>query len=231
MEVKLNTSSSIIKFETNKAYSIISLNELKKDKFLKEIYALNKDNAVYVDLNNYDNMFNSNIYLDITNNISNIEIVKLKGFLELFKLDYSIMKKNFYELSNSEKKKIILLSAFLTDKQFIIINNSTLGLDKKSKYELLRIIKHEKRNNKVIILFSHDSNFIYEATDNILELEKETILNKNYFFSKTKELEKYDVELPDIEKFRTNVFHIKKVKLPRTTNINDLIKDVYRNVQ
>ena len=176
-------------------------------------------------------MFNSTVYLDITNNLNNIEIIKLKGFLELFKLDFSILNKNFYKLSNSEKKKIILVSAFLTDKNIIVINNSIVGLDTESKLSLIRVIKHEKRNNKAIILYSLDSNFIHQVSDKILDIEDKKIYDKYNFFLRTKKIDKYNLKMPDIEIFRKVAKDKKNIKLTKTDNINDLIKDVYRNVQ
>ena len=231
MEIVTNIDNKKILFETNKCYSIVSLNEKNKDKFIKGFYKENKDKVCYVDLCNYDNMFNSNTYLDITNNLDNIEIIKLQGFLELFRLDFSILKRNFYKLSNSERKRIILISAFLSNKELLLINNSIIGLDMESKLSLIRVIKHEKRNNKAIILYSTDSNFIHQASDNILDIEDYKIFDKYNFFLKTKRVDKYNLKMPDIEQFRKSVKENKNIKLEKTDNINDLIKDVYRNVQ
>ena len=188
-------------------------------------------NCFYIDLCNYDNMFNSNCYLDITNNLKDIELIKLQGLLELFKLDFSILKKNFYKLSNSEKKKILLVTAFLSNKEILLINNSIIGLDAESKLSLIRVIKHEKRNNRVIVLYSVDSNFIHQSSDKIIDVEDYKIFDKYNFFLKTKRIEKYNIKMPDIELFRKSAKDMKNVKLDKTDNINDLIKDVYRNVQ
>ena len=231
MEVITNINNKTIEFETNKCYSIVSLNERNKDKFIKEFYSVNKDKICYIDLCNYDNMFNSNVYLDVTNNLDNIELIKLQGFLELFKLDLDILKRNFYKLSNSEKKRIILISAFLSEKEIILINNSIIGLDTESKLSLIKVIKHEKRNNKVIILYSADSNFIHQSSDKILDVEDYKIFDKYNFFLKTKRIDKYNMKMPDIEIFRKTAKERKNIKLVKTDNINDLIKDVYRNVQ
>ena len=231
MEVITNINNKTIEFETNKCYSIVSLNERNKDKFIKEFYSVNKDKICYIDLCNYDNMFNSNVYLDVTNNLDNIELIKLQGFLELFKLDLDILKRNFYKLSNSEKKRIILISAFLSEKEIILINNSIIGLDTESKLSLIKVIKHEKRNNKVIILYSTDSNFIHQSSDKILDIEDYKIFDKYNFFLKTKRIDKYNMKMPDIETFRKTAKERKNIKLVKTDNINDLIKDVYRNVQ
>ena len=231
MEVITNINNKTIEFETNKCYSIVALNERNKDKFIKDFYSVNKDKICYIDLCNYDNMFNSNVYLDVTNNLDNIELIKLQGFLELFKLDLDILKRNFYKLSNSEKKRIILISAFLSEKEIILINNSIIGLDTESKLSLIKVIKHEKRNNKVIILYSTDSNFIHQSSDKILDVEDYKIFDKYNFFLKTKRIDKYNMKMPDIEIFRKIAKERKNIKLVKTDNINDLIKDVYRNVQ
>ena len=231
MEIIIDFESDKLKLETNKVYSVIAYHEKNKEDFFKKIITSNKDKITYVNLNNYDNMFNSNIYLDITHSLKNIEIVKLQGFLDLFKLDRNIMQKNFYEISNSERKKIILISAFLSDKQLLFIDNATLGMDRESKLEFSRIIKHEKRNGKIIILFSMDSNFIYENSDKIIDIEKSDISDVNKFFSGARKLEKYFLKMPCLEQFRKKVLKIKKIRLSKTKNVNDLIKDVYRSVQ
>ena len=231
MEIIIDFENSKLKLETNKIYSVVAYQESSKDDFLKKMITLNKDKIVYIDLNNYDNMFNSNVYLDMTHGLKNIEIVKMQGFLDLFKLDRKIMKMNFYELSNSEKKKIILISAFLSEKKVLFIDNATIGLDKESKLELSRIMKHEKRNDKTMILFSKDSNFIYENSDEIIDIEKGDIIEANKFFFGVRKLGKYSLKMPDMEQFRKNVLKMKRVKLSKTKNVNDLIKDVYRSVQ
>ena len=230
MEIVVNIDGKEVKLETNNSYWLVALNEKNKDKFLREFYSSNREKICYVDLINYDSLYNSNTYLDITNGLKNIEIIKLKGLLELFKLDYSILKKNSYRLSSSEKKKIILLYAFLSNKEIVLINNSTIGLDRESQLSLIRVIKHEKRNGKVIMLYSMDSNFMYEASDKVFDIEDNRIFDKYSFFSKTKRMDKYNIEIPDIEKIRKMAKENKKVKLGKTDNINDFIKDVYRNV-
>lgn len=230
MEVVTQISNKEVKLSDKTAYWLVALNDKNKDKFIKEFYNLNKDKICYVDLTNYDNLYNSTVYLDITNGLKNIEIIKLKGLLDLFKLDLSILKKNSFKLSNSEKKKIVLISAFLSNKEIVIINNSTVGLDRESQLSLIRVIKHEKRNNKIIILYSLDSNFMYEACDKVLDIEDMKMFDKYGFFSKTKRFDKYHMELPDIEKIRKLAKLNKKIKISKVDNISDLIKDVYRNV-
>ena len=230
MEIITNFKNWKLNLEINRVYLLVAHKEKNKDSFIQKIYFLNKEKINYIDLNDYDNMFNSNIYMDITNKMKNIEIVKMQGFLDLFKLDKNILKKNFYEISNSEKKKIMLTSAFLSDKEILLIDNSTVGLDRASKLELLRIIKHEKKKNKIIILFSTDSNFIYEISDKIIEIEKNSVLDANKFFSAAGKLKQYGLEMPEIEKFKKDVFRRKKIKLSKANNVNDLIKDVYRSV-
>lgn len=231
MEIELSIGNKKIELETNNCYSIVGVNERNKNKFIKDIFSDNKDKICYVDLCNYDSMFNYNTYLDITNNVQNIELIKLQGFLDLFKLDFSVLKRNFYSLSNSEKKKIILISAFLSNKEIILINNCIIGLDNESKLSLIRVIKHEKRNQKSVILYSNDSNFIHLSSDKILDIEGYKIFDKYNFFLKSNRIKKYNIEMPEIEKFRKIVKDKKNIKLGKTDNINDLIKDVYRSVQ
>ena len=53
--------------------------------------------------------------------------------------------------------------------------------------------------------------------------------NKYEFFDKKKILSKINIDIPDIIKFKNILLKEKNIKLNNQDNINDLIKEIYRN--
>ena len=118
----------------------------------------------------------------------------------------------------------------IADKKIILLDDITSGLDHKSISVLIKFLKKEKRNNKIIIVTSQDSQFLLSVLilDNANLIKKE---NKYEFFSNQDLLNKCGLIMPEILKFREIVLKRKGIKLLYRDNVNDLIKDIYRNVK
>lgn len=199
----------------------------------KEIDTIRKD-IFYMSQNYQEQLFNVNILEDIKYGKSNFSEQKLDELLKSFNLKYEILNKNYSELSSSEIKKILIIKMIIDDKKIILLDDPVNGLDQKSVSNLIKILKKEKRNGKIIILSSQDSNFLLSVSDHILILDNGKIMkkeNKYEFFSNQTLLNKCGLIMPDILKFREILLKRKNIKLVYRDNINDLLKDVYRNVK
>lgn len=204
------------------------------------IYGIYKDyhgeilldnNVSYLTQSN-DALFNINLIEDLTYNLKKYDQKELNELLKMFELDNSILNKNYLEISNSEYKKICIISTFIKNSKIIILDEPTIGLDKKAIQSLIKIIKHTKRKNNIIIIISKDSNFLLEIIDNVIILDKTNAIvidNKYKFFKDNKLLTKTNMEVPDIIKFNNILLKEKKIKIHQQDNINDLIKEIYRN--
>lgn len=195
-----------------------------------------KNELFYLDSNYKKQLFNINIYEDIKYGIKNIDNQKLYELLKMFELDSSILNKSYLEISNSEKQKIVLISMLLSNKKIILLDNPTSSLDYKSKQTLIKLLKLEKRNDnkKIIIITSNDTNFLLSLSDRIIVLDSGKIIadgNKYNILGNEDLLKKIYIEIPNIINFKNKVSKNKNINLIHRDNLNDLIKDIYRNAR
>ena len=203
----------------------LSLVAKRKNKFRKKTAYLGSD---------YEDMFfSATVYNDIRNMAGRVSKDKLYEFLDDFELQKDILKRNYLNLSDGEKIKICLISLALKNPQVIALFNPTRFLDNKSKNALIRILKKLKHEGKIVVISSQDSDFLIEISDDVVAMENGQIISqcdKYDAFSDYNLMRKLSIDLPSIVKFRKKVLDSKKVKLENRDSINDLIKDVYRNV-
>lgn len=197
----------------------------------------NIKNELFYLSSDYENqLFNINIYEDIKYGIKNIDNEKLYELLKMFELNSNILNKSYLEISNSEKQKIVLISMLLSDKRVLLLDNPTSNLDYKSKQTLIKLLKLEKRNDnkKIIIITSNDTNFLLGISDRIIVLDSGEIIaddNKYNILGNKDLLKKIHIEMPNIINFKNKVSKNKNINLIYRDNLNDLIKDIYRNAR
>ena len=169
----------------------------------------------------------NNYRLDEKNN-------RVKDVLKIVNLNTDILNRNPLTLSNSEAKKVALASILIYNPKILILDEPTLNLDSKSINEIIILIKKLKlRYNKTIIIVSHDIEFLHKLVDKIVVLNDGSIVlsdDKYDVFKDTKILKKYGILPPKIILFETKVLNNKGIKLGYRDEINDLIKDIFRNV-
>ena len=207
-----------------------TINSSVKDKKTNSI----RKNMFYMSQNYKNQLFNLNVLEDIKYGISNFDELKLDELLKSFNLKYEVLNKNYYELSSGEIKKILMIKMIISDRKIILLDDPTSGLDKKSLSTLIKIIKKEKRNGKAIILTSYDPEFLLSVSDSIIILDNGKITkkeNKYELLNNQTLLNKCGLSMPCILKFREIVLKRKNIKLLYRDNINDLIKDIYRNAK
>lgn len=160
---------------------------------------------------------------------------RIKDALIMLGLSQDYLDLNLSDLSNGEKKKIAIASVLLFNPKVLILDDPTIGLDKKSRKNFIKIIRLLKnRYKKTIIIISNDVDFILGIVDNIYILnEKNIVINgkKIDIFKQTNILKKNKIAIPKIIKFEDLVLKRNKIKIGYRDDINDLIKDIYRNVR
>ena len=156
-----------------------------------------------------------------------LEVIKLVG------LNASILDKKIKVLSNGEKRLVALASILVYNPKIILLDEPTIGLDYKNKKKVINIIKNLKnRYEKTIIIVSHEIDLLYELCDNLIVLSDGKIIlygDPESIYNEEKIIKEYDITMPKVLLFE-NIAREKGIKLLKSKSINDLIKEVYRNV-
>ena len=138
-------------------------------------------------------------------------------------------------LSSGEMKKVAIATVLCINPDVIVMDEPSIGLDSSSKDNLVKLLRKLKnKQNKTIIIVSHDSEFIYKVSDYIFILDNGKIVyqgTKNYLFKKTDTLLKHGLEIPHFIWFSNLVKKRKNIELGYRDDINDLVKDIYRHAR
>lgn len=212
---------------------VIGKKNIDKKTKNKELMLVRK-NIFYLQQDFSSQLFNINVLEDIKYGLPNLDLNKLYELLKYFNLNGEILNKSYFELSEGEIKKILIIIMLISDNKIILLDDPTNGLDQKSVASLIKLLKKEKRNGKTIIITSQDSEFLLNVSDKIILIENGNLIemdNKYEFFGNEELINKSDLEMPNVLKFREKVLNKKNIKLVYRDNINDLIKDIYRSAK
>ena len=182
-----------------------------------------------------EQFFEVNVKKEIEYALKNFKMSKNKASnaLKLVGLDESYLNKSLNSLSNGEKRLVAIASILIYNPKIIMFDEPTIGLDYKNKKKIINLIRLLKnRYKKTIIIVSHDVDLLYELCDNIIILDNGKLIlygDPISVFKEDKLIKKYNIETPKIVTF-SSLARDKGIKLIDRKNINDLIKEVYRNV-
>ena len=153
--------------------------------------------------------------------------------LIMMELDDSYLNRNPFTLSSGEMRKVAIASVLAFNPKVIILDEPTIGLDNKSKENLIKIIKLLKnRYKKTIIVVSNDADLLLKISDHVILLDKgKIVLEGNKYDVFKQDIEKYSLKRPKIIEFEQLVLEQKGIKIGYRDDINDLMKDVYRYVK
>ena len=79
-----------------------------------------------------------------------------------------LKEKNPHSLSGGQKQRVVILSALLSKKKILFLDEPTSGLDYASMKIVAKNIKKFKAEKKLILIISHDMEFLEEVCDRVL---------------------------------------------------------------
>lgn len=211
---------------------------LNDGKYIKNINGL-RMNVGYLKENPNEFLFNKTVKSELEFGLKyfkyklNKKNIRISEALKLVGLNEEYLKRRIDSLNISEKKKVSLASILIFNPSVIILEEPSLFLNYRDNEKLIKLIKLLKdKYNKTIILISKDTNLSYKVSDEIILLNKGSMVyagNKS-ILEDEKVLNNINVDVPEIVKF-INISNKFDANLTYTSNILDLIKEVYRNAK
>lgn len=211
---------------------------LNDGKYIKNINSL-RMNVGYLKENPNEFLFNKIVKSELEFGLKyfkyklNKKNIRISEALKLVGLNEEYLKRRIDSLNISEKKKVSLASILIFNPGVIILEEPSIFLNYRDNEKLIKLIKLLKdKYNKTIILISKDTNLSYKVSDEIILLNKGSIVyagNKS-ILEDEKVLNNINVDVPEIVKF-INISNKFDANLTYTSNILDLIKEVYRNAK
>lgn len=86
-------------------------------------------------------------------------------------------------LSNGMKKKVALIATLITKPKVILLDEPTNGINPESLLEIIDIVKELKKYKSIVIISSHDLQFIQRVADEIFILEEGHLVYKGKDYS------------------------------------------------
>lgn len=200
----------------------------------KSIDKINKKDIGFVFQMPEEQFFEINVKKEIEFALKNFKIKgNINNTLDLVGLDESFLSRKTKSLSYGEKRLVAFASILIYDPKIILFDEPTIGLDNNNKKKFIELIKKLKENNKTIIIVSHDVDLLYQLSDNILIIDKGRLISysdKESVYDNIDVLKEKNISIPKIILFEKLAKQKKNIKLMHSNCINDLIKEVYRNV-
>lgn len=224
----------------NKPYTgIIKIGEFINDgKYIKNINKL-RMNVGYIKENPNEFLFNKRVIDELNFGIKyfkyklNKQSIRIQEALTLVGLTEDYLYKEVNSLSLNEKKRLSIASSLIFNPSIIVLEEPIMFLTYKDKEKLIKLIHTLKtKYKKTIIIITKNTNLPYEVSDEVLLFSDGELVGcgGKELLTQDKLISKIKCDIPEIVKF-INVSNKMNANLTYTSNILDLIKEVYRNAK
>ncbi|WP_320676721.1 ABC transporter ATP-binding protein [Prochlorococcus sp. MIT 1300] len=88
-----------------------------------------------------------------------------------------LCKLNFGELSDGQKKRVLLARALVHDPEIIVLDEPTSGLDLSAKYSLLQILDRLSKNGKTLLIVTHQIDNVIKTINKIVFMKEGKVNN------------------------------------------------------
>lgn len=102
----------------------------------------------------------------------NAGYTEIEKILEQFDL-LDFLERHPMSLSGGQKQRLAVAAALLSDKKILIFDEPTSGLDYRHMCEVSEVIRSLAKQGRIVLVVSHDKEFMKQACNRVLEIKKE----------------------------------------------------------
>lgn len=169
-------------------------------------------------------------FIEMMKKMKHADDERINYLLEMFELD---PKQNTKKMSIGDKRKLAIISAFMSDSKILILDEPTSGLDPIMQNKFIELIKEEKKRGKTIFLSTHifgevdatcDRLSIIKEGKIVTTIETDTLKNNENKIFKVEFLN--DQDFNEVIESKMNIVYSDKIKRKIRIAVND--KDINR---
>ena len=121
-------------------------------------------------------LFKDNIVKDVMFGPVNLGVKKQEArelaikYLKQMGIDESLFKRSPFELSGGQKRRVAIAGILAIQPDIMVFDEPTAGLDPAGVKSILELIQDLKKQNKTIIIITHDMNQVLQMADKVIVL-------------------------------------------------------------
>ena len=179
-----------IGFDYGKIYGVVGNNGIGKSTLIRDLIGYRK--ALKEDISYENKKLNRTQRLNISNlvmqDVNNQlfadsvmeEVVLCNSISDKKRIEEVLKRLNLWDvrdehpmsLSGGQKQRVVIAQVLLSKDKMIFFDEPTSGMDYKNMVAISNLIKQVCKENKIVVIVSHDVEFLNETCDYILKLEK-----------------------------------------------------------
>lgn len=175
-----------LKFESGNIVGIVGNNGIGKSTFARIVCGLGKQSSGTICKNNRklcskervrnsllvmqeinNQLFTDTVYDEISLTSDIDDDNKINIYMEDMQIE-KLKQKNPHTLSGGQKQRVVILAALLSNKNLLFFDEPTSGLDYASMKVVAENIKKFKEKKKLILIISHDFEFLEAVCDEVI---------------------------------------------------------------
>lgn len=137
------------------------------DKLLSTRQRIKLSSWVMQDVNNQ--LFTDSVMAEIKLGIGNISVDKINQVIKKLKLS-SLLDRHPLSLSVGQKQRVAIASTILSQKTLLYFDEPTSGMDYLNMIAISKLLRDSSTNNNIIIIVSHDVEFLNQTVDHVIKL-------------------------------------------------------------
>lgn len=169
-------------FQKGKIYSITGYNGEGKSTLLKIIYGIEGINSGKIRSEELDLGYNPQREIFLKGTVrynltqpfilrdEKVPLERMEYFIKSFQME-DFLDRDIKNLSGGEKAKIQFIRTLLFQNDFVLMDEPTASMDRKSTHLVEELLIKEKESGKGIIIVTHDFMQAEKISDFILEIE------------------------------------------------------------